>query len=524
VNDFVTALDSSAIFIKALLNPEAYPHDAPQIELIETHVSWVLLTGQYTYKIKKPVNFGFLDFSTLEKRRFYCQEELRLNQRLAKDWYLEVVPITGQHDHPKIAGTGLAIEYAVKMVQFPSAQTLRQSAESGQLSEKEIDQISEIVANFHNIIEKADAQTTYGDYQNIKYWCNENFHHIKPLLDDKRQLMQLNAIAAWSHDEWVEKSSLMQQRKQQGYVRECHGDLHLGNMTLINGNVILFDCIEFNPMLRWIDVISEVSFLVMDLLHLGCDDFAYSFINRYLQNTGDYHGLGLLRYYLVYRALVRAKVALLRKAQNLDAAVCEQIRNEYNAFANLAERFIKTSRFELIITHGFSGSGKSTSASQLSEKIGAIHIRSDIERKRLFGYSAKAKTVSGIDTGVYTKEAGQKTYSHLAELAKAVLQAGFSVIVDAAFLKVEQRNMFRQLANELKVRFIIIDFQAAEETLCNRITLRQNDPSEATIDVLHQQMQSAQPLSDDEKKNAIPVNTEIDNVLEKLLTGIVISS
>ncbi|WP_411727277.1 AAA family ATPase [Methyloglobulus sp.] len=520
MNDTKPSPDSGFPLIKALCKADAYDHEVASVRLIETHISWVLLTGQYAYKIKKPVNFGFLDFSTLEKRRIFCHEELRLNQRLAADWYLGVVPITGQSEHPKMDGTGQAIEHAVKMVQFPSPQTLRESSESGELGTDEIDQIVGIVADFHQAVEKADGQSPYGDSHNIRHWFVENFDHIRPLLDDKLQLHQLEAIESWSHDEWIDKSQLMQQRKQQGYVRECHGDLHLGNMTLINGKVVLFDCIEFNPMLRWIDVINEVAFLVMDLLHLGFDRYAYRFLNRYLQKTGDYSGLALLRYYLTYRALVRAKVALLRIAQNPDAAVCTQAHSEYAVFANLAVRFTKDSRTALIITHGFSGSGKSTFASQLAEKIGALQIRSDIERKRLFGYHVQDDTASGINSGVYTQEAGQRTYQRLAELAKAVLEAGFSAIIDAAFLKSEQRNLFRQLASECKVQFFIIDFQASEKTLCRRIRQRENDPSEATVDVLHQQQQTAQPLLGDEQNHVITINTESDNALEKLLANL----
>ena len=506
--------------IKGLFNADAYPHETGAIRLIETHISWVLLTGQYAYKIKKPVNFGFLDFSTLDKRRHYCHEELRLNQRLAKDRYLDVVPITGQIQHPKMDVTGDAIEYAVKMRQFPSPKTLKESADSGELKSETIDQVTQIVADFHGTIEKAEEQSPYGDSQDIKHWFDENFHHIKPLLDDKHQLSQLEGIASWGNNEWQDKSPLMQRRKQDGFVRECHGDLHLGNMALIDGKVVIFDCIEFNPSLRWIDVISEVAFLVMDLLHLGYDGYAYRFLNRYLQHTGDYNGLALLRYYLTYRALVRAKVALLRLTQKPDAADCEQIRSEYAAFANLAERFTKTNSIMLIITHGFSGSGKSFYAAQLAEQIGALQIRSDLERKRLFGYPAQARTVSGIDNGLYTQEASQQTYSHLAKMAEVVLNAGFSVIVDAAFLKSGQRDQFHRLAKTHNATYIIVDFQATEEILCQRIAQRQNDPSEATIDVLRHQQQTAQPLTNVEQGCTVTINTEADNAMAKLLSGL----
>jgi uncharacterized protein len=519
LKNFDTASDSNNPLIKALLTAEAYPHPVAEIQLIETHISWVILTGNYVYKIKKAVNFGFLDFSTLEKRFFYCQEEVRLNQRLAKDWYLGVVPISGHPENPKIAGAGQAIEYAVKMAQFPSALTLRELAEKDQLKVSEIDQIAEIIADFHGSVEKAEVQSPYGESQEIRHWCSENFIHIRPLLENKDQLSQLDGIEAWLKDEWTAKAAFMQQRKQQGFVREGHGDLHLGNMSLINGKVVLFDCIEFNPMLRWIDVISEVAFLFMDLLHLNYYDYAFRFINRYLQETGDYEGLVLLRYYLVYRALVRAKVVLLRIKQNPDNETSQQILNDYRAYAGLAEQFTKKSRVEMIITHGFSGSGKSTYAAQLAEKISAIQIRSDIERKRLFGYLADVKTVSDIDTGLYTAEAGQKTYAHLVSLAKAVLESGFTVIVDAAFLKREQRDLFRRLANDVNIEFTIIDFRASEAVLRQRVQQRQNDPSEATIAVLNRQLQTAQGLSEDEKGQTLTVNTESDNVLEILLAA-----
>jgi uncharacterized protein len=520
VNGTVTAPDSRPTLIKALIKGDPYPHDVVAVQLIETHISWVLLTGHYAYKIKKPVNFGFLDFSTLEKRQYYCHEELRLNQRLAKEWYLGVVPISGELDRPIMGGTGQAIEYAVKMVQFPSAQTLRESAEAGRLGTDEIDQIAQIVADFHSAIEKAGELSLYGDSHDIKHWCDKNFFHIRPLLDDKRQFSQLETIESWSQDEWTNKSILIRQRKEQGFVRECHGDMHLGNMTFIDGKVVIFDCIEFNPFLRWIDVISEVAFLVMDLLHLGYGGYAYRFLNRYLQHTGDYRGLAFMRYYLVYRALVRAKVALLRLAQAPDAIVCAKIRSEYAVFANLAQQFTKAGRTTLIIAHGFSGSGKSTLAGQLAEKVGALLIRSDSERKRLFGFSAHASTGSGIDGGVYTPEASQKAYQRLSELAKTVLEAGFPVIIDAAFLKAEQRKLFRQLASECKVKFTIIDFKASNETLCRRIRQRQNDPSEATVDVLLQQQQTAQPLTEEEQNIAIIVDTESDNALETLLVNL----
>lgn len=507
--------------IRALCKAGAYPHAVDSVRLVETHISWLLLTGQYAYKIKKPVDFGFLDFSTLERRRFCCEEEVKLNRRLAPELYLDAVPVTGTPEHPRVAGTGEAIEYAVKMVQFPAGQLLSERAECGQLASGEIDQIARLIAEFHETVERADEASVYGDSEVIQQWVMENIDTIRPLLADDSQVRQLESLKAWSDAQWHGKAGLMQLRKRQGYVRECHGDLHLNNITLIDGKVTPFDCIEFNPELRWIDVVSEIAFLFIDLLHVGYARLAYRFLNHYLYCTGDYSGLALLRYYLVYRAMVRAKVTLLRMTQQRnDEAVCARALADYATYANLAERFTKEGKIALIITHGYSGSGKSTLASRLAEQLGAIQIRSDVERKRLFGYRMLETTHSGIDQRLYTPEAGRQTFQRLAELAQAVIEAGFTVIVDATFIAADLREQFRKLASDCGVPFLIIDFKASEQELYKRIERRRqlkNDASEANFDVLERQLASAQPLSADELGCTITVDTEVSHALDQLL-------
>lgn len=505
--------------IKALSNAKAYQHEVSAISVIETHISWVLLTGSYAYKIKKPVNFGFLDFSTLDQRRFFCYEELRLNKRLAADLYLAVVPITGTQDDAKMEGTGEILDYAVKMRQFPAELTLCELATNKQLSTAEIDQLSKIMAMFHQNIAIANLASPYGYSDDIHYWFKDNFAPIKALLTDTKQQLQLQALENWGNQEWFTKGEVMTQRKQQGFVRECHGDLHLSNMTLINGKVTLFDCLEFNPQLRWIDVINEVAFVVMDLLHVQEEQLAFRLLNRYLQLTGDYQGVALLRYYLIYRALVSAKVALLRQAQQQINPKSLSPCLSYQAFINLAERYTRPTQIKLIISHGFSGSGKSTLMAELSENIDAIHLRGDIERKRLYGYFAEQSSESTLKQGLYTAEASQKTYDYLAECAQGILKAGFSVIVDATFLELKHRQRFKNLAIECKSDFIIIDVQASYETLCERIKLRQADASEATLEVLDHQRQWAEVLTTDEQFDVISVDTETDKVLETLLAN-----
>jgi aminoglycoside phosphotransferase family enzyme/predicted kinase len=495
----------TSVLIKGLTKSNAYQHKVTSVSVLETHISWVLLTGHYAYKIKKPVNFGFLNFSTLENRHFFCHEEIRLNRRLAPDLYLEVIPITGNIMQPKMGGTGEIIEYAVKMVQFPAGLTLNKYAERGQLTAIEIDQLANIIANFHLLIDKAEVTSIYGHPTDIKYWFNENFDHISPLLVNEEQKHQLQKIQLWGNTEWNNCFEVMQQRKQQGYIRECHGDLHLSNMTLINGEVVLFDCIEFNPLLRWIDIISEVAFVFIDLLYFGYDDYAYRLLNHYFQNTGDYHGIAVLRYYLVYRALVSAKVALLQQTDK------ENLR--YARFINLAHRHTQITSTTLIITHGYSGSGKSTYSGRLAEKIGAIQVRSDIERKRLFDNETPANNHSEL----YSQKITDNLYLYLANTAKTLIQAGFSTIIDATFLKNEQRNMFRQLAMEYKVKFIILDMLASYEELCARIDKRQDDVSDATIKVLQQQLQIAQGLSIEEQDYVITLDTQNPNAFALLI-------
>ncbi|MGJ0485712.1 MAG: AAA family ATPase [Methylomicrobium sp.] len=519
MNTEPTLLNPESNLIQGLMSAAAYPHPIADMRLIETHISWVLLTGKYAYKIKKPVDFGFLDFSTLDKRRHYCEEEIRLNRRLAADWYLDVVPITGSYNQPSMGGkNGSAIEYAVKMRQFPTAMTVKDRVKSGSFGVMEIDRITDLLADFHASIARASDNSPYGNSAGIRHWFDENYNHIRPRLRDSKRISQLQAIEDWGQAEWQSKAELMEQRKGAGFVRECHGDMHLGNMTCVDGEIILFDCIEFNPMLRWIDVISEVAFLMIDLLHFKLDTWAFRFLNRYLQRTGDYQGMALLRYYLVYRALVLAKVSLLRAEQQLDSALREQNLVEYGVYADLAERFTQTPCPMLLITHGFSGSGKSYYAERLAERIDALQIRSDIERKRLYGFSADQNTGSATNEGIYNKDATKKTYERLASESQTVLNSGFSVIVDATFLKKAQREQFRQLAAQCGVQFRILDFQVADPVLKERILKRQHqDASEATIDVLYRQQQTAEPLGPAEQSHTLTIDSTNDQAMALIL-------
>ncbi len=496
--------------VRSLLDPACYPHPAPKIEHIETHISDVFLTGQYAYKLKKPLNLGFLDFSTLEKRRFCCEEELRLNRRLAPELYLAVVPITGEPAHLRVGGDGEPVEYAVRMGQFDQAGLLERVLERGELTNAHADEVADVLAGFHGVLPPASGDSPYGRPESITGPALQNFEQLRPLIESELDRTVLDRLREWTVAQHAKLVSVFAQRREDGFVRECHGDLHLGNIALIEGRVRIFDCIEFSPVLRWIDVINETAFLVMDLIQHRRPDLAFRFLNRYLEVTGDYAGLRLLRYYMVYRALVRAKVALMRAAQqDVERAAIPALREKCSANLALAEQLIEGMRPALVILHGLSGSGKTSVSQIVLESVGAIRIRSDIERKRLHGFSAGARSGSAVGEGIYTESAGGATYGRLAELASCVLEGGFPVLVDATFLELGQRERFRSLAHTYQVPFAILHVEASELELRRRIARRARDgadASEATAAVLDQQLRTQESLRGQER--AWIINTE----------------
>jgi aminoglycoside phosphotransferase family enzyme/predicted kinase len=491
-----------------MLKPAVYDHPVKNIELIETHISWVILTSDFAYKIKKPVDFGFLDFSTLEKRKYYCEQELRLNRRLAAAIYLEVVAITGSADEPAINGSGVVFEYAVKMAQFPQSAQLDNMLAAGELKLAHMNAIAHMIASFHQSADVADAATDYGSKKAIYQPVEENFQQISTHQPSERYSDKLAALSRWSKAEFTRQQSAMTQRKTDGFVRHCHGDMHLRNMLWLDAKPMAFDCIEFNPALSWIDAISEIAFLFMDLQHRKQPTMASRFLNSYLEMTGDYAGLAVLPFYLCYRALVRAKVNALRlQQQDLATEERQSIVAEFEAYLELALTYTPQTKAKLIIMRGLSASGKSTISQQLLDATAAIRLRSDVERKRLFNIASTNNAADKVDTGIYSADASQKTYEKLLELASMIINAGYSVIVDAAFLNHQQRRPFQQLAKKLKTPYIILQTEAPTETLKQRISQRKNDVSDADLTVLEHQLTNWQALHEEETKTAITIDT-----------------
>ena len=518
------AMTSSQLVV-SLQNPKCYSHPVSQITVVETHISWVLLTGRYVYKIKKPVLFSFVDFSTLEKRRWFCEEEVRLNRRLASQLYLGVVSITGSPSDPRMDGDGSPFEWAVKMKQFPPDQEFYHLLETGNLNESLISQLAIDIGTFHGRIESAGDPLSYGEPDRVRGPIAECFEDIPIAALPARIQFCMKDLEEWTIQEWKRLRPTLKERKSSGQVRECHGDLHLGNIALFEGRICVFDALEFKPGLRWIDVISEVAFLVMDLESKNRMDLAYWFLNCYLEVTGDYAGMSVFRLYEVYRALVRAKVAGLRLAQvETGGPVQEDILKEIIRYVELAHRLMMPAPPMLMLMHGVSGTGKTTVSTELVKALGALRVRSDVERKRIHAEQCKIVVDHTTSKSLYGSDMTRVTYVRLRDLANTILQAGYSVIVDATFLEGAQRQSFIRLAQERHVDVVIFDVWAPDEVLVDRIASRakqQTDASDATVGVMEEQKTKEEPLNRLEHGKTIRVDSTNLQVVRSTIKSLI---
>lgn len=497
--------------IQALLESDCFPHPVSHIRLIETHISWVILTGEFVYKIKKPVDLGFLDFSTLSKRRFYCGEEVRLNRRFSDDIYIEVVTITGSETNPQINGAGEVLEYAVKMLEFNQSCLMDTMLVNGLVNKVHIKMLAKKLANFHRQnaedLTTSKAQNNFGSITAVVSPVMENFKQIRSLVNEKSTLNQLTRIQHWAVDESENLRQIFTMRKLGGFIKECHGDLHLGNIAIIEEEVTFFDCLEFNAELRWIDTISELAFLLMDFEDKAKTDLANYLLNSYLEYSGDYDGLQLLAYYKVYRAMVRAKVSILRYSQSdVSAQSKEKVYTNFKHYINLAEAYTKSGMVFLAITHGVSGTGKSTKSLLIAESLNAIRIRADVERKRLFGLAPDQKSHSELNLKIYSKTASDDTFTRLREIAAKLIAWRYPVIVDATFLSCNRRNYFSSLATEADLPFVILDCRADDQLILKRLKKRATytqSVSEAGVDVMRKQLQMQDLLTEQELKHTL---------------------
>lgn len=495
--------------VAALLDPAAYDHPVAEVQLIETHISWIFLTGVYAYKVKKPVDLGFVNFSTPALRRDSCQEELRLNRRLAPDLYLAVRNLHGPRERAHFGAGGPVIEAAVQMRQFAQQDLLPLALARGAIAAGAIERLADDLARFHALAARASADAPWGSFEAL----------LEPALANLRTLAQLGqapadgpALERWSRQQLEQLRPLLAARRAGGAIRECHGDLHLGNLTLYQGRILVFDCLEFSPALRWIDPISDLAFLVMDLRQRGYGTLALRLLNRWLDAGGDYGGLPLLPWYDTYRALVRAKVTALRLSQGpLADGERGRLEQELAHYLDQARAAMAPGPGALVITHGIAGSGKSHAAALLAER-GWIHLRSDAERRRLFGRWGVAPGSSPASPSPGSAEAGDAYAPAVTEhlygevlpaAAAAALAAGLAVVVDATFLRHSQRRRFQELAERSGAGFGILACGAPLAEIEGRIEARQQaggDPSEADATVARRQLLQLEPLSEQEKQ------------------------
>ena len=493
----------------ALLDPATYPHpvDAP-VRLVETHVSWVALTGPCAYKVKKPLRLSFLDYSTAERRAHCCAEELRLNRRFAPDLYLDVVTITRDGNRLRIGSNrGEVVDHAVRMVQFDPREELDALVERGEVRCEELDALGTQIAAVHSHAARSDSGSGFGSPARVRQVLLDNFAELSALALHEPVPRLMRILRDWADATAPRLQLRWQQRLEAGWIRECHGDLHCANAVRWRDRLTAFDGIEFDPALRHIDVAADIAFLTMDLAARGRRDLRHAALDAWANALGDFDALPLLPWYETYRALVRAKVAALRARQRGERPETDPSLLRYLTWA---ERRTQPTTPRLVLCCGLSGSGKTWLARRVAPTLEALHLRSDVERKRLAGLDALADSRSPPDGGLYTREFNARTYARLVECAARCLDGGENVIVDAAHLRRNERAELLAVAQQRGCPAHILHSIAPLETRRGRVAARRHegrDASEADVALLDRQAGYWEPFEGDERDVVIEIDT-----------------
>lgn len=481
--------------IQQMQQSEFYHHPVNSpIQVIQTHISWLFLTGKYVYKLKKPVNFGFLDFSTVEKRKFFVEEELRLNQQIAPDLYLEILPICKQDNHYYLGTDGIAEDYVLKMRQFPQESLLINLLNSGKLTRDLLINLGKTVAEFHQDTQTNDYIKNFGKMENIKQSIEENYQLTQKYIGTVQSEKKYQETKQFTDNFLENKKDSFLRRIAEDKIRECHGDLHLKNICWWQNKIHLFDRIEFNEPFRFVDVIYDVAFTVMDLDARGKPDFGNIFLNSYLEQTGDWQGVEILPLYLCRQAYVRAKVtSFLLDDPNISTTEKQKAMTTAQDYYDLAWQYTRSQQGQIILMAGLSGSGKSTTAQKIAPPLNAIQIRSDAVRKHLADIPLDIQAQPNIYSDSWT----QKTYNKLLELGILLARQGFTVILDATYNRQKWRDAVIQQTNQNNLPLTIIYCHAPQEVLCDRLSNRKNDISDATPELILKQ--TFEPFTDQEK-------------------------
>lgn len=506
--------------LQGLLDPGSYPHPVKRVELVETHISWVLLTGEWAYKIKRPVHYPFVDLRSLEHRLFLCQEEVRLNRRFAPELYDSVCPITCSDADVCMGGEGQAIEHAVKMRQFPREDELDRLLDAGRIEPQQLEEFGRNLAHIHLQLPSVAPTHKWGEPASVRAAVLENHAQcarIARVFGGTAEVEELgvplaarlDALTAW-----------MLERRAGNRVRECHGDLHCGNIVRRGAGLIAFDCLEFKPAFRWIDVADEVALLLADLHARHRAAHALAFLNGYLGQGGDYQACRMLDLYQAHRSLVRAKIMALEG--EMAARVGNSVPDKKRRYAELvasARGFLASRRPLLILMCGLSGSGKTWVAQRLAPLLGAIHLRSDVERRRLGGGADVVRSHPRPQEGLYSRQAAARVYEHLSRCATDTLAGGYTTIVDATFLRQADRAYFGHFAAQLGIKICLVRCQAPPDVLRARVEKRYRegqDPSEADVAVLEWQELHSEPVTAAESLTTFDLTTATPQTIEEL--------
>lgn len=491
--------------LAALSEPAAYPHPTGKIEHLQTHISDVFLAGDYAYKLKKPLDFGFLDFTTLEKRRRACLDEVRLNARLAPNIYLDVVTMCASEKSFRISGAdctnGEPVEYAVRMRRLPQDGLLDHLAAQGKLARAHLSDVARQIARFHAGAERGVDIERYGALDSVAYPVRQNFEQTEKYIGVSIGREQHARLQAHSENFLRECAERFAARVTAHRIVDGHGDLHLRNMCLHEGRVVIFDCVEFNQAFRAGDVMNDIAFLTMDLDARGLPALGNDFLNEYLEWTQDYAGLALLDFYQIYRAYVRGKVTSFLMDATPDASGRETARREAEAYFTLAERYLAPRAPGVLITCGLSGSGKTTAARQAATALGGVIVRSDAVRKHLAGVALDTDASAPFGQGIYNPQLGARTYQTLLDHAHAIVDAGRWAILDATYSGRAARAAAAQLARERGVPFAIVHCQAERGELARRLRQRaaeNSDISDAGAAILDEQTHRFEVPGDNE--------------------------
>lgn len=485
--------------IRDLLHQERYPHRPPEVHLVQTHISYVLIARPYVYKIKKPVYFGFLDYRTPEKRRHFCLEEVRLNRRTSRNVYLGVVDISEIGGEHFAEDSRNPVEAAVKMRYLPDEQMLFSMVEKNRVDDLLMVRIGRAIADFHRHADTSPEISRYGSTSTVLHHAMENFHQLEPFRGTTLSRDRHAELRSWTGNKMDMLTSLIEERVRKGKIRDGHGDLRPKHIYVAGDFIHIIDCIEFNPAYRYQDVASDLAFLCMEIEYQNRPDLANIVFNEYLAQTGDFQMVRLWDFYRVYRAMVRGKVASLTFAEQEmgeggRAAALAQARR----FFDLAFSYItRIPQPALTITCGLSGSGKSFQARRLASRSGAVIIRSDTVRKSLAGLEPRSSARSAYGTGIYSPERSEQTYDALASLAEIILTAGFPVILDATYSRKRRRDVVRALAGRLDIPFGIIRCTAPRNVLLERLRGRRDpeEPSDSGPELLDAQEREFEPLT-----------------------------